>query len=312
MTDPLWMQNLSYDAGEDRQFIAAVFQDGVVGPTDLKVVQRAAGTNMSVDVGAGTVAIPGTDGLEQGTYLHRYDAVTNVVLDPAPSVGTTRYDLIVAEVRDAQVNLGANNDGRIRAVAGTAASSPVEPAVPASSVVLARVTVAHNTAAIVTSMIQDRRYPAHDFSVAASGTMTRSRPRNVVWQSNTQRLVHGNVDGTWTDLAASQAELVAAVGPVFGSAPPVGSTVFKEAVFSQLVGAIDGRGNIVLPYTFAGILHFAVMPQLNSTPLLVGHRTDGGAVTTGSNLPVTIFNVDGGGVLRLSGSVVLFVRVLGW
>jgi hypothetical protein len=142
--------------------------------------------------------------------------------------------------------------------------------------------------------------------------MPRSRPRNVVWQSNTQRLVHGNVDGTWTDLAASQAEFAAVVGPIFGSAPPVGTTVFKEAVFSQLVGAIDGRGNIPLPVTFTGILHFSCTAQLNSTPVVVGHRTDGGAVTSGSNLPVTIFNVDGGGVPRLSGSVVLFVRVLGW
>src|SRR5687768_209548 len=145
-TDPLWMQNLDYSAGEDRILIDALWGQGVVGAGDLRVTQRAAGTNMSVDVAAGHVVIPGTSALEQGAYLCRLPAVQNITLDPAPSVGTTRYDILVAEVRDGQVDLGPNNDWQIRPISGTAASTPVEPTLPDNCVPLSRITVASGTA----------------------------------------------------------------------------------------------------------------------------------------------------------------------
>jgi hypothetical protein len=50
--------------------------------SESTVAQRAAGANMSVDVAAVSVVIPGTDDLEQGKYLGRSSAVTTLPSPP--------------------------------------------------------------------------------------------------------------------------------------------------------------------------------------------------------------------------------------
>jgi hypothetical protein len=318
-TDPLWMQNVTYDGNEDRWLMEALASDGVVNAGDCKVTQRAAGTNMSVDVAAGLVFVPGTDNpLTQGTYLCRLQAVANVTLDAAPSAGTSRYDLIVAEVRDGQVNLGPNHDWQLRAIKGTAASTPVEPTLPPSCVVLARVTIASGTAAITNGMILDRRYFAKDWAVGASGNLPRGRPRSVVVETNTGAIKRGNVDGSWTDIRAGMPRLQSLAGPPFGTPPSLATTPFYEAIFGQEVFAINGVGNVAIPYTFTGgIAHASITLQLNTTPGIVAHRTDfpGSGVTTGNNFPVTMFVWDqpSHDWVRLNGgSMILLCRIIGW
>lgn len=155
--DPIWQQNLTYTAQEDRSLIDALMSAGVGGVTGLKVTERGAGANMSVDVAAGTVAIVGTDAAEQGTYVCISDAVVNVPLSASPSSGNSRIDLIVATVRDAAVT-GADNDWIITKVDGTPSSgTPAVPTTPTSSVVLAQVLVAGLAASIVNANITDKR-----------------------------------------------------------------------------------------------------------------------------------------------------------
>lgn len=175
---PLHEQNLSYSATLDRQLIDVVFaRAGIVSVNDLAVSQRGAGANMSVDVAAGRCVVTGTDAAGQGKYLCWSDAVTNVTIATAPGTGLSRIDLIVAQVRDADQNGGANNDWIITKITGTAASSPSAPSAPPSSYVLAQVAVAANVTSIVTANITDKRSivtPSASGTILASSTGTTS------------------------------------------------------------------------------------------------------------------------------------------
>lgn len=155
---PLWQQNDSYPASLDRQLISILFPTGgVSGSGDLQVTQRAAGINRSVDVAVGKGLVPGSDVVDQGTYVVWQDAFTNVALTAAPGTGLSRYDLIVARVRDADAIGGANNDWLPDVVTGTAASSPTVPSLPASCLLLAIVHVGSNVTTIANADITDAR-----------------------------------------------------------------------------------------------------------------------------------------------------------
>lgn len=165
---PIWQQNNTYPASRDRQVAhTVVTQQGVptmqLGGTtktgDLGVTQRALGANMSVDVASGRAVVLGTDVADQGKYLVHSDAVVNVPIAAAPGAGQERIDLVVAQVRDAAVIGGANNDWILTAVTGTPAAigTAIEPATPASSLVLARILVQALVTTILNADITERR-----------------------------------------------------------------------------------------------------------------------------------------------------------
>lgn len=129
---------------------------GVIGNADLKVTQRGAGANMSVDVAAGYAFVSGTSILAQGVYSFANDAVTNVSITTANG-SNPRIDLIVAQIRDNTADGGGSNDARLIAVAGTPAASPVVPAVPAGCLVLAQVAVGTAVSSITNANITDKR-----------------------------------------------------------------------------------------------------------------------------------------------------------
>ena len=137
--------------------VAVAFGDtgAATSATGLEVIQRAAGANMSVDVRAGGVLIPGTQETHQGFYhLHNTSAV-NVAI--AAADGThPRIDLVVAKVRDSEYS-GSTDAGSIEVYTGTPAASPVEPSVGTNSYVLARVDVPAGATSITTARITDRR-----------------------------------------------------------------------------------------------------------------------------------------------------------
>jgi hypothetical protein len=159
---PVWLQNDTYIASLDRSLVDAVYAGGggIVAPGDLIVTQRGAGANMSVDVAAGKAVVTGTDVAGQGKYLCWSDAVANVVIAAAPGTGLSRIDRIVATVRDADAIGGLNNDWILQRIAGTAGSTPSPPAVPASSLAIARVLVGANVTSILTANVTDDRVAA--------------------------------------------------------------------------------------------------------------------------------------------------------
>lgn len=156
--NPLWTQGGTTSAEEDRAAIRALLQSGgVLTPTDLAVTQNGT-PNMSVNVAAGRVAVPGSESASlQGTYVGWLDATLNVVISAADATNA-RIDLIVARIKDAQYS-GASNTFTVEAVTGTPSGSPAVPTAPANTVVLAQIAVAALAASIVTANITDKRIP---------------------------------------------------------------------------------------------------------------------------------------------------------
>jgi hypothetical protein len=160
----LWMQpgegdpDIEYSAKDDRQVLWAVFnQPGVLNSNggDLKVSQRAAGANFSVDVAAGRAVVLGTDVTGQGFYLIDSDEVVNIEV-PAPPGSGSRTHRIVAQVKD---KLHNSSDW------STYEWEPVliedtgdgYPDAPDSSLTLAQVLVESGQTSVTDSEISDQR-----------------------------------------------------------------------------------------------------------------------------------------------------------
>jgi hypothetical protein len=150
---------------------------GVVGSTDLEVTQETV-ANMSVNIGAGYVMIPGTQGsttgqranagsqhttyssmlanfTTQGIYNAVNPAKVNLTLEAANATNP-RIDLIVASVQDAEYS-GSFNQALLQVVTGTPAGSPSPPTPPENTVVLAQVEVKAKATEIKTASITNER-----------------------------------------------------------------------------------------------------------------------------------------------------------
>lgn len=147
---PLWLQNVRYPARLDRVAFEAMWTEGIV--TGLAVAPRAAGANYSVDVGAGIAVIKGDDQSSQGNYVQRLPATLNVVVAPPDS--NPRIDLVVMRVQDSQGGGPAGDNGVIVVVKGTpAASNPAVPALPATAVELARISMGSTSPSVAAGQI---------------------------------------------------------------------------------------------------------------------------------------------------------------
>lgn len=158
---------------------------GVVASGDLAVTQNST-PNMSVDVAAGQIWIPGTlasttgfstnvgnqagYGLpttfnEQGCYYGWNNGTVNLQIAAADPTNP-RIDLVVAYIQDAAYS-GSTNQPTLGVVTGTPGSGFAPPA-PASAVALAQVSVAAGATSITTADIFDQR-PFADVGPGRSG-----------------------------------------------------------------------------------------------------------------------------------------------
>ncbi len=125
---------------------------GVVGSNDLEVSQTPT-PSMAVQVSSGRAVIGGTEGMWQGSYVVRNDGTVTLPITPAdPSLA--RQDLVVARVHDADYS-GATSAWALEVVTGTPGGG--DPATPASSLVLARVSVGPGATSIANANITDLR-----------------------------------------------------------------------------------------------------------------------------------------------------------
>lgn len=170
---PLYLQGGSYSANAFRTLVDAAMKEGVVDPGDYKVTRRAVGANMSVDVAPGTVVLNADITAFQGKYMCRNTTTVNRAVTAAPSSGNSRIDIVVVQVRDAQLDGGLNNDQVINVIAGTPSSSPTIPATPVNATKLAQVLVTDTTTTIQNTAITDTRAGARvDTTTHAYGSMT--------------------------------------------------------------------------------------------------------------------------------------------
>lgn len=145
-----------------------ILTEGVVGVNDLKVSQRGAGANLSVDVAAGVAWVAGDDAAAtQPLYRCYNDGTVNLAIATADATNP-RIDRVVAEVRDSAF-AGVSQDWRLRVVTGTPAGSPSAPALPPNAITLATVSVPAADTTISDSQITDGRsyvYPNASFDEA--------------------------------------------------------------------------------------------------------------------------------------------------
>lgn len=166
---PLWAQELTYPARLDRQLIMAAFDlEGVV--QGLRVTQRGAGANMSVDIASGTCIIDGDDQAFQGSYLGQSSATVNVTIGAAPG-SNSRIDLIVARVYDPNAGSGSSAIFTFEAIAGSVSGSPVAPALPNTAIPIAQVLVTNGDTSVVNAAITDARTPARARGAVPTGTI---------------------------------------------------------------------------------------------------------------------------------------------
>jgi hypothetical protein len=150
---PLWQQQSSFPAGYDRALIAALWPAG--GATGTRGSPVAG--SMQTTHPPGRAAVPLSDGT---AALCVWDAAEVVQHQPAPPSGQSRWDVIVATVRDAALDLGPNNDFILQAIQGAASSTtPARPAVPANSYALYELLIPGGVANLNGIVLADRRVP---------------------------------------------------------------------------------------------------------------------------------------------------------
>lgn len=156
-----------YNAREARRYQRALtsYRGGVFPKSNAFKVQATGTPGGTVDVLVGAAAVmAGSNTEAMGAYLPSSDGTVNVAVSPTSTLA--RKDIVILEVRDAEVT-GSNNDERIFVVAGTANASPVDPSLAAfpNCIPLARITQPGSNSTITNAMITDLR----PFTVATGG-----------------------------------------------------------------------------------------------------------------------------------------------
>lgn len=163
----------NHSAALFRQAMQSLLLGTGVVPGGFQVVQRGAGANLSVDVPAGVLWVPGTQGgtqgmnpnrgaqtaytgpvanfTNQGNYCAYNDGTVNLAIS-TPDPTNPRIDLVVVTVQDA-IYGGSFNQAILQIVTGSPTSAPAAPTVPASSEVIAQIAVAAGATSITNSNI---------------------------------------------------------------------------------------------------------------------------------------------------------------
>jgi hypothetical protein len=163
---PAWEQAGSYAAQQDRMALCAMLTPGpAIGPfsplggvrPDSNGLAVAAQSTpaMSVKVASGTCWVPATIPLNAGWTCHNNGSRTVTIA--AASSSNPRIDLIIAHCYDATDDIGSLSEWQLESVEGTPAGSPVPPAAPTNSIILAQVTVPVSATSITSGNVADAR-----------------------------------------------------------------------------------------------------------------------------------------------------------
>ena len=152
---PLWTQNGTYSAEQDRSLIEAMVRtEGVVNTTSM--VPTVITNSRQVSIGAGGAYVKGdyaTSG-GRGMYFIYNNGSHEVTLPVAET--QPRYDLVVLRIYDSAVS-GSVNEGRFEVVRGTPASSPRIPSTPSTAIPIAAVLSPAGSTQLQTNNLSDQR-----------------------------------------------------------------------------------------------------------------------------------------------------------
>jgi hypothetical protein len=137
-------------------------QEGVVGASDVMVVQRGAGANQSVDVGTGFAWVQLDTGTRNGLPHVTNDAVANVTVTAANGTNP-RIDQIILRWNDTSIPTGSGNVPTLEVLTGTATSGATlanrtgAAALPNDCLRLADLLIPALSTTISNTQIRDRR-----------------------------------------------------------------------------------------------------------------------------------------------------------
>jgi hypothetical protein len=151
-------QQIAMPALDLRQYVGtAITSEGVKVSSDLKVTQRGAGANMSIDVAAGSCFIQDDHGAGGGMYGYTLSATQNVAVTAADATNP-RVDRVVVAINDLALG-DASNALSVKVIAGTPtggaslANCTGAASVPGSALLLANVLVPAASTSVVTGNI---------------------------------------------------------------------------------------------------------------------------------------------------------------
>jgi hypothetical protein len=158
------LQSGAYNALDDRLETGLMLDystdplSGVGRIVSGMMVSQQATPNMTVQVSPGRAICP-TPASDGGAYAIMSDAVANITINPVSTL--PRTDLILMAVDDADYS-GSIYGAKIYALAGTPAASPVAPAQPAGTLLLATLNLLANATSVVQSAIARNLWTSHE------------------------------------------------------------------------------------------------------------------------------------------------------
>ena len=271
---PLYMQPATGDPAI--QYTAQQDRAGLLGMTfsregvhdlrggHLKVTQRAAGANFTVDVAAGRCAIQGDDISDQGMYICNSTTVVSVTVPAKPASGS-RTHRVVARIRDKLSNgTWSQYDWSIELLADTGSGTPV---LPNSAITLATITVTSATVSITNGNIFDGRTRASTGTAAVEGTFAlytgfvqEDVGRPLRWSVNPDGWVQLSGFVRWTDATTNYPAKVQ---------QPLGGTGITDAAakppgLRDFPGPSD-NGPVHYMINSSGALHFRFQQAITLT-----------------------------------------------
>jgi hypothetical protein len=166
----LYLQTGAYNALDDRMLagmlldVAADPLSGVGRIVTGLLTSAQATPNMTVAVSPGRAIVP-TPASDGGGYAVMNDATLNVTVTPVSTL--PRIDLILMAVDDADYS-GSIYGPKIYCLAGTPAASPVAPAQPAGTLLLATLNLLANATSVVNSYIARNLWAVNEAEYYAS------------------------------------------------------------------------------------------------------------------------------------------------
>jgi hypothetical protein len=170
----LYLQTGAYNALDDRLETGLMLDystdplSGVGRIISGLLTSQQATPNMTVQVSPGRAICP-TPASDGGAYAIMSDATVNVTVSPVSTL--PRVDLILMAVDDADYS-GSLYGAKIYALAGTPAASPVAPAQPAGTLLLATLNLLANATSVVQSAIVRNLWTVAEAEYYASTVQT--------------------------------------------------------------------------------------------------------------------------------------------